>query len=135
MKQKKTVKTTKHIPMINRVKDSCLDCPFFELRNNRNSAHGECNADDLERAIDYKMERKPNAGRLKVTGRYSPNSIIKVPIPKWCPLKIGDAIITLRKSPHGWKEEMHYNMEKKTLTHYVEEFDKMPKIRKYGPRV
>lgn len=104
----------KHIPMILEVKDSCLGCLFFTLESHGNSASGDCNAPDLDRAIDTKRKSVRNT-ELKITGKYSSNNIIKVPIPKWCPLKIGDAIITIRKDKRGILKKMDYDLAKKTL--------------------
>lgn len=107
-------KIERHIPMIERVVDSCLSCPFFELRNHRNSASGSCHAPDLRRAIDH--NRKTVRHReLKITGKYSSSSVIKVPMPDWCPLRLGDAIITIRKDAHGIPLKRNYDLEKNTL--------------------
>ncbi len=104
----------KHIPMILKVKDSCLDCPFFIFESHGNSASGRCDAPDLDRAIKHNRRRMGNT-ELKITGKYSSHSIIKVPIPKWCPLRIGDAIVTIRKPKHGIPLKMNYDLGKKSL--------------------
>lgn len=112
----------KHIPMIEYVKDSCLECPFFQLESHGNSASGSCHAPDLDRAIDNKR-KSMSCTELKITGRYSSNSIIKVPIPDWCPLKIGDAIITIKKQKMGILTKINYDLEKKTLEKEWDMFD------------
>lgn len=107
-------KTSKNIPMINVVGNSCLECPFFSLESHGNSASGSCNAPDLDRALDNDRKSYVTT-ELKITGKYSSNSIIKVPRPKWCPLSIGDAIITVRKEPHGILENINYDLKNNTL--------------------
>lgn len=129
MKNKKS-KITQHIPFIIYVKKSCLGCPFFELKSHGNSASGTCNADDLERSIDFNTKEKASGHELKITGRYSSSSIIKVPRPKWCPLTIGDAIVTIRNKPCALQEELRYKIDKydgkkknNTLTHTYDQIN------------
>lgn len=116
--------------MITVVGDSCLDCPFFELRNNRNSASGQCNAPDLDRFLDNPKLKDRKKNELAITGKYSGRNIIKVPRPDWCPLNIGDAIITLRKKNYDrWEESLNYDFKKKVVEETYEPFYHIPKIK------
>ena len=110
--------------MVKVVGDSCLECPFFELRNNRNSASGGCNAPDLDRFLDNPKLKDKKKHELAITGKYSGSNIIKVPRPDWCPLNIGDAIITLRKKRYdGWDESLSYDLKKKVVIETYEPFE------------
>lgn len=112
--------------MIERVGNSCLECPFFELESHGNAASGTCNAPDNDRACD-KNFKGYGLTELKITGKYSSDSIISVPRPKWCPLNIGDAIITVKKDPNGILEKINYDLEKDTLEEVWETFGSPPK--------
>lgn len=108
--------SSKHIPMIVHVKvNTCIGCPFFifELAGKLN-AHAYCHAPDLTRAIDHDLPNN-SLRELKISGKFGSNSIIKCPRPKWCPLNIGDAIITSRKPMNGIMENLNYDLVKNNI--------------------
>ena len=93
MNRELDMKNMKYIHTTYRVGKSCIECPFFRLESSINCAYAWCAAPDLDRAINNDITSRFGM-ELKVSGEFSRRSIIDAKRPKWCPLRVGDFIIT-----------------------------------------